>query len=273
MNDTIPQVGNKVSFKSERSGTLTGRVNAVVDGKVLISVRRNSWGGGGLFRIPLNLVTIVPAIDPRNHSEKGLGTLTAMRTAPADWGLAAIKWELRRMLEEVWVLCPLCKGTGRIGTVNGKTVDGCTAWNSQASKTIRTCTKCPQVHFTRKGREWYRKDDDGVWRGNGGGHHGDASSANNYSFMNGLVLDSVTVERKVGIVQWAVGTKFDSRFGSGCNCALCSKTIPSGQFAPVTGKGADGVIHGMWVGMDCARKFFGIKNFKKDQVVERPEAA
>lgn len=269
MNNDL-KVGGKASFKHEKAGTLTGRVREIADGKVLISVRRVNWGIGGYFKIDADKVTAIPDIDPRQHSDKGLDTLTGMKTVPSDWGLAPIKWELRRMVEEVLVLCPLCKGDGRIGTVDGKTVDGCTAWNSRAQASIRTCTKCPQVRFTRKGREWYREDEDGVWRGTGGGHHG-ASHSNNYSFMNGLVLASVTIEREVGIVQWAKGTKFDSRFGGGHHCSLCSKDIPSGQFAPVNGKGADKIVHGMWVGMDCARKFFGIKNFKENQVVERPK--
>jgi hypothetical protein len=208
-----------------------------------------------------------------DHSEKGLATLTAMNTSPSDWGLTEIKWEKRRVAREVWVICDLCAGSGRIGTVDGKTVNGCEAWNRQASKTIRTCTACPQVSFTRKGREWFRENEDTkVWYGTRGDHHG-AASSNNYSFMNGLVLKTVTVEREFGIPQWAKGTRFDSRFEEHYDtCSLCAKVIPSRRFVPVTGKFA-GVIHGMWVGEDCARKFFMVKNFKKDQIVEREEVA
>jgi len=281
MNTMIPPaVGDKVSFKNEQHGyRMTGRVTNVIDGKVVISVRRSRDSFGGIFKVALEKVTIEQRkgeVDPRQHSDKGLDTLTGMKTVPSDWGLAAIKWELRRVVEEVWVLCPLCAGGGQIGTVKGKTVPSHEAWNggdAEARKSIRTCTQCPKFRFTRKGREWFRENEDTkIWEGTGGGHHG-AAHSNNYSFMNGLISEFKPIMKEVGVVQWAVGTKFDSRFGGGHHCSLCAKDIPSGQFAPVTGKGADGVIHGMWVGMDCARKFFGIKNFKEGQTVERPKEA
>jgi hypothetical protein len=28
-------------------------------------------------------------------------------------------------------------------------------------------------------------------------------------------------------------------------------------------------VHGMWIGEDCARKFFGVKAFKPEQIVTR----
>ncbi len=281
MNTILPPaVGDKVSFKNEQHGyRMTGRVTNVIDGKVVISVRRTRDSFGGIFKVEIAKVTIEQRkgqVDPRQHSDKGLETLTAMKTVPSDWGLAAIKWELRRVVEEVWVLCPLCAGGGQIGTLKGKIVPSHEAWNScdaEARKTIRVCTQCPQVRFTRKGRQWFRENEDTkVWEGTGGGHHGAAHSSN-YSFMNGLISEFKPIMKEVGVVQWAKDTKFDSRFGGGHHCSLCSKDIPSGQFAPVTGKGQDGVIHGMWVGMDCARKFFGIKNFKEGQTVERPKEA
>lgn len=73
----------------------------------------------------------------------------------------------------------------------------------------------------------------------------------------------------VGTPQWARGTKFDSRFGftARFNCELCSKTIknPFSGLVPVTGTDSEGRYHGMYVGADCARKFMGIKNYKKDK--------
>lgn len=215
-----------------------------------------------------------------NHSDKGLETLTQMKSVPTDWGLTEIKWEKRIVNDEVWVLCPLCGGDGRIGTVKGKTVNGCEAWNARAHDTIRTCTKCPKLRFTRKGREYFRENEDTkVWYNTGHEVSG-AAHSNQYSFANGLVLKVVPVEKLIGIVQWAKGTKFASRFAykhgattGHQECHLCAKAIPSGRFIPTTAKIADGTILGMWVGEDCARKFFGIKNFKKDQVVERTEVA
>lgn len=209
-----------------------------------------------------------------NHSDKGLETLTQMKSVPTDWGLTEIKWEMRRVDEEVWVLCPLCAGAGEIGTVKGKTVPRHEAWNTGASATIRTCTECPKLHFTRAGREYFRQNEEtGIWVNTRHIVNG-AASSNQYSFANGLVSKVCTIEKLVGIVQWAKGTKFSSRFAykfgataGHRECHLCAKAIPSGRFIPVTAKIADGTILGMWVGEDCARKFFGIKNFKKDQTV------
>jgi len=208
-----------------------------------------------------------------NHSEKGLETLTAMGTKSEDWGLAEIEWEKRVLPTEVWTGCPVCEGDGRVGILNGKTVPRWEAWNNGASKTIKTCTNCPRVSWTHKGRSWRTKDMDPSRRSMDN-HHGDATNLSRE--MNGLVLAILPVERQVGIVQWAKGTKFDSRFARRYGattghreCELCAKAVPSGRFVPVTGKGADGVIHGAWVGEDCARKFFGVKSFKKEQMVLR----
>lgn len=198
------------------------------------------------------------------HSDKALKTISEMVTVPTDWGRTEIKWEKRRISEEVWVLCPACAGSGKVGTLKGKTVPSHDAWNGFAKDTIRPCESCPRVPWTRKGRTYYWKD------GKNGepGRENHGSPDNGYREMNGLVREWLMVEREVGIVQWADGTKFDSRFSdSHDQCQLCAKVIRSQRFCPVTGKGADGVVHGMWIGEDCAKKFFQIKNFKKDQVV------
>ncbi len=68
---------------------------------------------------------------------------------------------------------------------------------------------------------------------------------------------TVMVKRMVhvGTPQWPVGTKFDARFNAGCHCHLCNKVVLKTGKVPVVGTGADGVVHGMWVGCDCAKKF------------------
>lgn len=211
-------------------------------------------------------------IDMNKHSEKGLETIQRMNTLAQDWGLTEIKWEKRIVPAEVWILCPSCRGSGRIGTLKGKTVSSTEAWNNGAAKTIRPCPVCPQVQSTRKGRTWYIKDETSkveVWHIGSDNHHATPDQTS-YSTMNGLVLKIVPVEREIGIVQWTKDTKFDSRFAHSFDtCQLCAKVIPSRRFVPVTGKGVDGTIHGMWVGEDCAKKFFGIKNFKKEQIIEK----
>ena len=210
----------------------------------------------------------------RQHSDKGLETLAKMNTIPTDWGRADIKWELRTMMAEVYVACPTCRADGyvyihpKLGTLSAAQAnEGGYAVTSASKREV--CSTCPQVRFARKGRKYYSEEKGGIWREARDGHHG-AAWMERYLWQNGLVLKTVKVEREVGIVQWAKGTRFDSRFQEWGCCDLCSKRIPSHRFAPVTGKGKDGVIHGMWIGLDCALKFFGIKNFKEGQVVVRP---
>jgi hypothetical protein len=178
---------------------------------------------------------------------------------------------------EVWVACPTCHADGRVyihpklGTLSIAAAQEKGFAVREESKEA-ACPTCPKVRRSRQGRTYYSADEGGLWTIASDRHHG-AGYMDGYRWLNGLVLKTVTVEREVGVVQWAAGTKFDSRFGGGYHCSLCSKAIPSGRFVPVTGRGADGVVHGMWVGEDCAKKFFGVKNFKKDQVVERPTEA
>lgn len=206
---------------------------------------------------------------PVIHSEKALKTIAMMSTVPTDWGRTEIKWEERRIPTEVWVLCPSCAGSGRVGTLDGKTVPSHDAHNKGARDTIRPCETCPRVRWTRQGRRWYWQHGQ---EGDPGGdrHHGHPDSRPSYHEMNGLVLATLLVNQRVGVVQWAKNTHFDSRFAASWDqCQLCAKVVPSQIFCPVTGRGSDGVIHGMWIGQDCAKKFFQIKNFKKDEVVLR----
>lgn len=270
---TTVNVGDKVTFRHEKwGGTLTGKVVDVSPTKATVAVRRTAGNWSiphGHFRISIERLTVVPLIDPRNHSAKGLDTFSEMGTKPADWGLAQIKWEKRVLDTEVWVLCDTCAGAGMVGTLKGKTVPQHEAWNGGAIATLRACPTCPRVRWTRQGRTYYAKDAKVYLEDGRTGHHGSPERRSTHE-MNGLVEATLPLEREVGVVQWAKDTLFDSRFTEWSHCQLCAKDIPSHRFVPVTGKGEDGRIHGMWVGEDCARKFLGIKNFKENQTVERP---
>lgn len=260
--DIRPQISDKVrfvyTFNTGKTSELKGVVAMISGEDFTIKVCRPSMRSfgpriGGTFTVKLAAISAVLE-GPRSetdHSDKGNETLSLMGTEAKDWGLAAIRWEKRMVPTEVWVLCPSCGGSGEIGTVEGKTVNSCTAWNAGARDTIRPCPTCVRGSRNRK---YYHSKEVGFCD-----HHGE----------KGLVRETKVIEREIGIVQWATGTRFDSRFFSGMRCGLCGKVVPSGRFVPVTGKGADGVVHGMWVGEDCARKFFGVKNFKEDQVVDR----
>ncbi|MDD5301482.1 MAG: hypothetical protein PHS14_00120 [Elusimicrobia bacterium] len=215
-----------------------------------------------------------------NHSAKGLETIERMGTQAKDWGLTPIKWEEKRVRMTVWVRCPTCRGNGHVWKFGDKVV----GTNDAAQKFLGekypygieriakekggidvTCPTCPEVSWTKCGRQAYSDDQDCFYADDGNGHR------SNYRTANGLVKAEREVLRWVGTVLWAKGTKFDSRFGGGRHCALCAKEIPSGRFVPVNGKDAKGEIHGMWIGEDCARKFFGVKAFKPEQMVTRED--
>lgn len=287
MNTILPPaVGDKVSFPyhctypKPYDTVLTGRVTKIEGGKARILVRaeRYSRAPRGAFSIPVEKLTIVQRglIDPTQHSDKGLETLTQMGTVPSDWGLAEIKWFKKIVEIETWTPCPVCKGDGRVGTVDGKLVDGCTAWNRGASKTIKVCESCPRVRFTKIGR-FYRTKDMLPQQPSYDRHHGAAHDLG-YSEMNGLVPAKFKVEKRWGVVKWHKDTRFDSRFRMSWGatsghrqCELCGKPIPSNRFVPIAAKDKNEIPHGAWVGEDCARKFFGIKKFKDDEVVQTPD--
>lgn len=212
------------------------------------------------------------------HSEKALETFRQMNTVPADWGITDIEWKLEKRKVPTEIECPECRGKGqgyydeRGDFIAGKYELGeqVRGWLEQREGKkvfrhyrdselkefckeknfeLKMCRKCGSARCSR--RDW-----EGVYIG------------------TGKVIVLKTREVWIGYIQWAEGTRFDSRFhnaiynrgGSVANvCELCSKSISKSHMVPVTGKGPDGVIHGMYVGIDCGRKFIGVKNFKKDQ--------
>jgi hypothetical protein len=185
------------------------------------------------------------------HSEKGLKTLTLLGTTPSDWGLVEIIWKREKVMVPMKVRCPTCYGIGEAhfelnGSLALNKIDSKNdfyKWNDR-QREIRalpknTCPTCPPM------RGWRR-------------HYG-----------TGEITVMKEREVWVGYVQWELKTVFDSRFviRDGRVCQLCSKTIKSvwSGLVPVHGKDTKGQIHGMWVGEDCARKFLGIKKWKKDK--------
>lgn len=204
-----------------------------------------------------------------NHSDKGIETLTQMGTTPEAWGLTPIKWETKLVKMSVWVRCPVCNGDGNVwmhpkhGMLSLSKVNELGFYKTDKESKKQFCPTCPKVKWTKTGRWAFDKNAQTMERNNENGW------LFGYGQANGLVIEECMVPRQVGVPQWANGTKFDSRFGGGMHCALCSKAIPSGRFVPVNGKDAAGAVHGMWIGEDCARKFFGVKNFKDDQIINR----
>ncbi len=212
------------------------------------------------------------------HSDKALKTIELMNTKPDDWGLVEIKWKQEMRYVPVQVKCPSCHGSGscylrKNGEVhdfwkdskgNRRATLGFSERETDMKKYKLTKGRCPECPPSR-----------GTWASESRG--------------SGQVTRWEKRKVWVGYPQWHKKTLFDSRFEGAfyedkrwetasksgktlqCVCQLCSKSI-TGVFSglvPVTGKGADGKIHGMWVGEDCARKFFGVKNFKKkDHVLD-----
>lgn len=77
------------------------------------------------------------------------------------------------------------------------------------------------------------------------------------------VIDKVTgkpVMVPVYYVDWTPGTQMSlSRF-AGRDCEACGKTIPSQNFVPVEADCKKNGHIGLWLGTDCAKNIFGIKD-------------
>lgn len=210
------------------------------------------------------------------HSDKALKTLHRMGTQAPDWGLVEFEWVERILRMPVKEDCPSCRGRRRtsiVATDGGRLL---TQREHDLYYGNRTYHFVP-AEFRSKSQHQI-----GEMLGI---KYGDCPTCRGpRGRSTGKITIVKDVKVRIGIPQWAAGTKFDSRFSRDALrqetatgkavrdvCELCSKSITSEHAGtvPVTGRGADGIIHGMWVGRDCARKFFGFKNFKKDQVVRR----
>lgn len=86
-----------------------------------------------------------------------------------------------------------------------------------------------------------------------------------------LVIDGKQIYHPNGtrVLYWATvvhfphGTKFGmTRFSDNAqNCEACGKYIPSGKFVPITAEDRkSGKLLGLWLGCDCARNIFGVKD-------------
>lgn len=183
-----------------------------------------------------------------NHSEKGIKTIKIMNTRSKDWGLTPIKWTREWTIMPVVEKCPDCDGRGEADFFKAT---GKLAKNPYDSK---------KEYF--KWNEWLREI-----RMTGERKQCPTCPKKRTSWGD-IGTGEVTVYKKikvwVGRPVWAKGTKFDSRFANQWRdakvCELCSKSITGrwSNLVPVNAK-AKGVIHGMWVGEDCARKFFGLE--------------
>lgn len=205
------------------------------------------------------------------HSDKGINTLKAMNTLPENWKLCPIKW----VVEKRWVMvegqCPTCGGHRFVPRVDGKVVN----WTSHTEKE----TKAEYAAVQAAQLVWNNLLESQNTRAvlHNAWSIGDCPDClrknSPYGYRRGKAMVPQLCDVTVGYPQWPAGTKFDSRFGGSTesghwSCALCSKEIIKSNLTPVIGQGPDGKWHGMWVGCDCAKKFFQVKPIKANHQYE-----
>jgi hypothetical protein len=91
--------------------------------------------------------------------------------------------------------------------------------------------------------------------------------AGELKFLNGK-----PVMERVYYVDWTAGIKHNrSRFASGSGCHACGKSIPSGRFVPVEAQCKNLGLVALWLGCDCARNIFGVKDAGIDRTAKPPQ--
>jgi hypothetical protein len=66
---------------------------------------------------------------------------------------------------------------------------------------------------------------------------------------------------KCYFVEWSQGIKHGcSRFADGGHCEACGKRIPSQRYVPIEATCKKQGLISMWIGCDCAKNIFGIKD-------------
>jgi hypothetical protein len=82
-----------------------------------------------------------------------------------------------------------------------------------------------------------------------------------------IMKDGKEIEIRVYVVKWSEGIVHGrSRFARSGGCEACGKNIPSGRYVPIEAQDKkSGKLVSMWIGCDCSRNIFGIK----DQGIEQ----
>lgn len=192
------------------------------------------------------------------HSAKALETLRLMDTKPEDWQLTPIKWVREKRMAPALVKCPVCNGNRYV------------CKDAEGNVIPPPALVGPRSYEEEQAFWRYLRDAKAQARGDGG-NCTNCIRRNRWggTFSSGSVQGLAEAEILVGYPQFPDGIKFDSRFHSGCNCNLCNKLVLKSNLVPVHGKGSDGTLHGMWVGVDCARKFLKITlKREKNAIIE-----
>jgi cytochrome c1 len=204
------------------------------------------------------------------HSNKALQTLSQMGVAATALKLTPIKWakELRTVQGEID--CPSCKGLKNVR------FDTTGAVIPAPERETTYVYPSPRGEYEKQARAEQHAADraagrQGSFMGNCPTCRVTNRRARMYGYPTGRVPGLVQREVMVGYPQFPAGAALDSRFGTGCNCHLCGKLIPSGRFVPVDDRAA----HALWVGEDCARKIlavaspFKVKASELERVIDR----
>jgi hypothetical protein len=73
-------------------------------------------------------------------------------------------------------------------------------------------------------------------------------------------LDDKPIMERVYFVKWSEGVLFDKSRFADKDCQACGKNIPSGRYVPIEATCKKNGLVALWVGCDCAKNIFGIKD-------------
>ena len=178
------------------------------------------------------------------HSDKVKATVAALGLADAVWTMPPTLWveEEREVMGEV--TCPVCDGEKLvIRDADGKLM----TFPDRYGKDSNAARNALMAMFRRK--------DDGACH----------NCLNRAGRALGTVKALVRRKVKVGYLQWPTGTVYDSRYFAS-DCMACGKNNIKSGLAPMMAQDANGIWHGMWVGYDCARKFFALSAEKQKEL-------
>jgi len=188
-----------------------------------------------------------------SHSAKALTTIENMGTLPSQWRLTPIDWIEEEREIPGMVTCPTCHGSKYVRIEDGRVIPP-PSLNSKDSFDYGNAAR-KDAH--RAGKKY-------------GNCPTCAKSKSGWGLIpQGKIKGIVRAKVMIGYPKFPPSTKFDSRFFGGLHCNLCNKLIMKSHRVPVHATGDDGVTHGMFIGEDCAKKFFDIKlRREKDSIVE-----
>ena len=194
------------------------------------------------------------------HSDKGIETMARMGTVASDWRICDFRWVEEERYVACEVTCPTCSGDRAVVTH----ADG-SPFPKPAHPDYRIGVEAykAQMEVCSEYRKALRLIISDAWsRGN----CPTCIRRKKYNLCTGKAVGKMLAKVMVGYPIWEEGASFDSRFGGGCTCGLCGKTILKSNLVPVTARGANGKAHGLLVGSDCAKKIFSIKSPAKEGV-------